>query len=228
MAKYSERNLYANEWIVQRAPRDVWPLVGAWFLTILTLVVAAGVGVLFWWLDDRGTLAFMPLGLIAVILFGALFLVVFASTIWKNIVFVNTEYILTNRRFICSKGVFHKKVKDIPLLEIQGVYIDVPFFGRIFNFGTIFIRTSKGRIRPFRVQNAEEFKTTVLGQVDMFERERLADQSKWTAEALLRGAGGYNPYAMYMPVPQMPAQQQSHSTSGASKGKKKGKKKRRY
>jgi uncharacterized membrane protein YdbT with pleckstrin-like domain len=140
---------------------------------------------------------------------------------------VNTEYILTNRRLICSKVVFHKKVKDIPLLEIQGVYIDVPFFGRIFNYGTIFIRTSKGRIRPFRVQNAEEFKTTVVGQIDMFERERLADQSKWTAEALLRGAGGYNPYAMYMP-PQPAQQQRPYPTNNQSNGKKKGKKKRQY
>ncbi|MBQ8295830.1 MAG: PH domain-containing protein [Clostridia bacterium] len=209
MGKYSERNLYANEWIVQRAPRDIWPLVWRWVLTVLTFLLVAGSAVLFWWLDKEGIFSFMPLGLIAVIIFGALFLTVLIKTICKVVIFVNTEYVLTNRRLICKKGVFHKKMKDIPLLEIQGVYIDVPFWGRIFNYGNIFIRTSKGNIRPFNVQNAEEFKTTILGQIDLFERERLADQSAWTADAMLRGSRGYNPYAAYMQPMQQGYPQQS-------------------
>ena len=153
MGKYADRNLYEGEYIVEKAPRDVWGLIGWWTLGILC----------FW----------------------ALFIPTIIA-IKKTIIFTHTEIVVTNRRLICKQGVFHTRSKDIPLLKIQGVYVDIGFWGRIFNVGTIFIDTEYGTIR-WRIQDADEFKTTIIGEIDQFERERLASQSIWTAQALLEG-----------------------------------------
>jgi len=182
MAKYAERHLYENEYIVEEAPRDVWGLVGWWCFGISC----------FWML-----------------------LIPLALAIKKSIIFSRTEIVLTNRRLICKQGVFHTQSKDIPLLKIQGVYVDVGFWGKIFNVGTTYIDTEYGTIK-MRLQDADEFKTAVISQIDMFERERLSSQSIWTAQALLQGAkdvpfmdrqsarrtggsnlGGVDPYAGY-------------------------------
>ena len=156
MAKYAERHLYENEYIVEEAPRDVWGLVGWWCFGISC----------FWML-----------------------LIPLALAIRQSIVFSHTEIVLTNRRLICKRGVFHTQSKDIPLLKIQGVYVDVGFWGQIFNVGTAYIDTEYGTIKV-RLQDADEFKTAIISQIDMFERERLSSQSMWTAQALLEGTKG--------------------------------------
>ncbi len=158
MGKYAERNLYEGEYIVEKAPRDVWGLVGWWILGI----------VCFWVL-------FIPT----------------IIAIKETIIFTHTEIVLTNRRLICKQGVFRTRSKDIPLLKIQGVYVDIGFWGRIFNVGTIHIDTEYGTIRC-KIQDADDFKTTIVGEIDHFERERLSSQSEWTAQALLQGMRSMN------------------------------------
>ena len=160
MGRYAERNLYEGEYVVEKAPRDVWGLVGYWTL-----------GILFCWL------LFIPT----------------IIAIKETIIFTHTEIVLTNRRLICKQGVFHTKSKDVPLLKIQGVYVDIGFWGRIFNVGTIYIDTEYGTIK-WKIQDADEFKTTIVGAIDQFERERLSSQSMWTAQALLDGFRAMNPH----------------------------------
>lgn len=104
----------------------------------------------------------------------------------ETIIFTHTEIVLTNRRLVYKQGVFHTKSKDVPLLKIQGVYVDIGFWGRVFNVGTLYIDTEYGTIK-LKLQDADEFKTTVIGAIDQFERERLSSQSMWTAQALLDG-----------------------------------------
>ncbi|MBR2646127.1 MAG: PH domain-containing protein [Clostridia bacterium] len=165
MGRYAERNLYENEWIVEKAPRDVWGLIGWWIL-----------GVLGCWL----------------------LLIPTIYAIKKTVIFTHTEYVLTNKRLICKTGVFHTHSKDIPLLEIQSVYVEVGFWGRIFNVGTMIIKSSRSKPIRLRIQDADDFKTTILSAIDQFELDRLASQSVWTAQAMLRGSKGRNPYGAYM------------------------------
>ncbi len=167
MGKYVERNLYENEWVVEKAPRDVWGLVGWWIL-----------GVLFCWV------LFIPL----------------IKAIKETVIFNTTEFVLTNKRVIYKWGVFHTRALDVPLLKVKSVTVDRGFWGRIFNVGSIHIETPKGSIRE-RLQDAEEFKTAILAQIDQFELDRLSLQADWTAQALLRGSNGVNPYAPKQPQP---------------------------
>ena len=127
---------------------------------------------------------------------GVLFCFLIAPLIWaivETVIFKSTELVLTNRRLIFKRGILRKKTKDIPLPKVKGVSIDVPFWGRVFNWGDIYIDTEYGTMK-YRIQDAEDFRTTVVGQIDQFERDRMAEQSAWMAQALLRGmnnqAGG--------------------------------------
>lgn len=158
MSSYAERHLYEGEYIVEKASRDIWGLVGWWVL-----------GILGCWL----------------------LLIPTIIAIKNTIIFVNMEIVLTNRRLITKQGVFRTRSKDIPLLKIQGVYVDIGFWGRIFNVGTIYIDTEYGEIR-WRIQDADDFKTTIIGEIDQFERERLISQSTWTAQAMLEGMRSMN------------------------------------
>ncbi|MBE7085999.1 MAG: hypothetical protein E7366_02480 [Clostridiales bacterium] len=155
MSKYVERHLYENEYIVEKASRDVWGIVGVWVL-----------GVLFCWL------LFVPL----------------IIAIKETVIFANTELVLTNKRLIKKTGVFHSCAKDIPLTKIQSVHVDVDFWGKIFNVGIIYIDTPKGNFVTARLQDTDEFKNIILGQIDQYENDRMARQADWNAEALLRAA----------------------------------------
>ena len=159
MGSYVEHSLYEGEWVVEKAPRDVWGLVGHWIL-----------GILFCFL-------IVPL----------------VVAIKETIIYNCTELVLTNRRLIFKRGVFHIKAKDIPLPKVKGVSVETSFWGRIFNVSTIYIDTEYGTMK-YKIQDAEDFRTTVIGQIDQFERDRLADQSAWMAQAFLRGMKDLNGY----------------------------------
>jgi hypothetical protein len=114
----------------------------------------------------------------------------------ETVIFNHTELVLTNRRLIFKRGVFNIKAKDIPLPKVKGVSVQVTFWGRIFNWGVVYIDTEYGTMK-YKIQDAEDFKTTVIGQLDQFERDRMAEQSAWMAQALLRGMNNNSPRGQY-------------------------------
>lgn len=162
MAKYSERYLNEDEWVVEKAKRNPWPLVGCWIL-----------GVLFFWV------LFIPL----------------IYAIVRTVVFKKAELVLTNMRLICKRGVFNTESKDVTLPKVQGVYVNEGFWGKVFNVGTIHIDTAYGPIEA-EIQDAEDFKSAINGQVEQYKLDHLAKQAQWTAQEMKRGTQGRNPYAI--------------------------------
>jgi membrane protein YdbS with pleckstrin-like domain len=53
-----------------------------------------------------------------------------------------TIYAATNRRVLCQTGILSKSYVDCPLGKVQTVYLDVPLFGRMNNFGTVRVATA--------------------------------------------------------------------------------------
>lgn len=53
-----------------------------------------------------------------------------------------TLYAATNRRVLCQTGVISKSYVDCPLGKVQTVYLEIPVFGRMNNFGTLRIATA--------------------------------------------------------------------------------------
>ena len=130
-------------------------------------------------------------GLVGAWIWGILFCwLLFIPTIIaikKSIIFSHTELVLTNRRIVRKAGVFHTKAVDVPLDKILDVAVEVTFWGRIFNTNKIRITTAQFIIME-KICNADDFKSTILNQVDKFEEERYARQAarqaRWTAQAM--------------------------------------------
>jgi len=53
-----------------------------------------------------------------------------------------TIYAITTRRIIRQTGIIGKAYTDCSLRRVQAVYVDIPLWGRIFNFGTLRIATA--------------------------------------------------------------------------------------
>ena len=176
MGKYVEKHLYDNEWIVEKAKRDKWGLIGRWSLTVFVLA-ACLVAVIFA-LKTGSLYLWIAAGVV-----GVVFLFPFISAIKATIIFNYTELMLTNKRIVRKSGVFHTKAFDVPLSKILNVYVETTFWGRVFNTNVIRITTAIGIIID-RLADADEFKNTILGQIDQFEEERLARQATWTAQAM--------------------------------------------
>jgi uncharacterized membrane protein YdbT with pleckstrin-like domain len=176
MGKYVERSLYENELIVEKAQRDKWELIGSWVLVTMWLCAVAVL--LFFWFDKKNMIFLIGSGIIAFFLLFALI-----SAIKKSIIFDCTELVLTNKRIIRKSGVFHTKAFDVPLNKIQNVYVETTFWGRVFNTNKIRITTTIGIIVD-KLENADDFKSTILGQIDHLDEARLARQAMWTAQAM--------------------------------------------
>ena len=121
------------------------------------------------------------------ILFCWLLLIPTIRAIIKTVVFSHTELVLTNRRIVRKSGVFHTKAVDVPLDKVLDVAVSTTFWGRVFNTNRIRITTAQFIIIE-KICNADDFKSTILNQVDKFEEERYARQAarqaRWTAQAM--------------------------------------------
>ncbi len=176
MGKYVEKCLYDNEWIVEKAKRDKWGLIGRW--TLVVFLFAAAVTALYFAIKTQNTYLWIATAVAAV-----LFLFPFIFAIKATIVFNCIELIVTNKRIVRKSGVFHTQAFDVPLSKISNVYVQTTFWGRIFNTNRIRINTAIGVIVD-KLADADDFKNTILGQIDQFEEERLARQAAWTARAM--------------------------------------------
>lgn len=118
------------------------------------------------------------------ILFCWLLLIPLIMAIKATVVFTHTELVLTNKRIVRKMGVLHTKAFDVPLNKIVNVYVETTFWGRVFNTNKIRITTQFGVIVE-RIRNADDFKNTILAQIDYFEEARLSRQAAWTAQAMM-------------------------------------------
>ena len=119
------------------------------------------------------------------ILFCWLLFIPLIIAIKETVVYNHTELVLTNRRIVRKSGVFHTRAFDVPLTKIVSVYVETTFWGRIFNTNKIRITTVFGVIVD-KIENADDFKSMILGELDQFEEARLARQAAWTGQAMAR------------------------------------------
>ena len=122
--------------------------------------------------------------ILGILFFWVLFIPLIIA-IKETIVYTHTELILTNKRIVRKSGVFHTKAFDAPLNKILNVYVETTFWGNVFNTNKIWISTERGVIIE-RIEHADDFKSTILGQIDAFEEARLARQAVWTAQAMAK------------------------------------------
>ena len=132
---------------------------------------------------DKNGLFLLGAWIKGILFFWLLFIPLFKA-IAATIRFKNIELGITNKRIIGKVGVFNTQTLDAPLNKIQNVGEKQTFFGKIFNFSTITISTAAGEYVFDCIKSGSQFKGMVMGQIDQYEEDRIAQQASQMANAM--------------------------------------------
>lgn len=98
--------------------------------------------------------------------------------------FKHIELAVTTKRVIGKIGVANTQALDAPLNKIQNVGVTQPFFGKLFNYGTVTVTTAAGEFKFGAIKQADAFKRMVMSQIDQFEEDRIKQQADQMAKAM--------------------------------------------
>jgi len=124
------------------------------------------------------------LGLLTAVLFlGGL-----AFLAWGTLRYLNTEFVLTNRRVVQVEGVVNKRATDSSLEKINDAVLSQSIFGRIFGFGDLDVLTAaEAGIERFRmIIDPIGFKRAMLDAKHEYEVDM--ERSGWQPSPPIRAA----------------------------------------
>jgi uncharacterized membrane protein YdbT with pleckstrin-like domain len=147
---FIEKNLANNERIVYRAKLHWWIYGPSIILLILGVVVFA--------LGERSEVVKIIGGLLVLI---SLFAFVSAYTRASA-----SEFAITNRRIMMKTGITKRRLIELQLNRSEGLVIDQGIIGRIFNYGTIVIRTGTLEESFSPVADPYEFKRQINNAIE--------------------------------------------------------------
>lgn len=136
-----------------------WIILWAPALTILSFYISAFRGVFTYRTIDE-TLAYLISSL--------LYTIIFLFLLYHHL--RAAEFIITNKRILMKTGQFNIKSVNTSLTKIKCIKVLQGPIGKIFNFGSIFIRDSRGINTTFMfVRNPIEFREKAQEQRDLIQ-----------------------------------------------------------
>jgi hypothetical protein len=199
---YADTLLSTGERITHRV-RQHW-LVLLWGARIPIAALVASLLILVLSSAASATgLASQLLGLLTAVLFigGLVFLA------WATLRYLNTEFVLTNRRVVQVEGVVNKRATDSSLEKINDAVLTQSIFGRMFGFGDLDVLTAaEAGIERFRmIIDPIGFKRAMLDAKHEYEVDM--ERAGWQPSPPIRAAGGSSttPAGSGAPGPTAPA-----------------------
>jgi hypothetical protein len=178
---YADSLLSTGERITHRV-RQHW-LVLLWGARIPIAAIVAALLLLILSSNVTGTARDL-LGILTAILFvGGL-----AFLAWGTLRYLNTEFVLTNRRVIQVEGVVNKRATDSSLEKINDAVLTQSIFGRVFGFGDLDVLTAaEAGIERFRmIIDPIGFKRAMLDAKHEYEVDM--ERSGWQPSPPIRAA----------------------------------------
>jgi hypothetical protein len=122
------------------------------------------------------------------LLTAALFIGGLAFLGWATLRYLNTEFVLTNRRVVQVEGVVNKRATDSSLEKINDAVLTQSIFGRMFGFGDLDILTAaEAGIERFRmIIDPIGFKKAMLDAKHEYEVDM--ERSGWQPSPPIRAA----------------------------------------
>lgn len=98
----------------------------------------------------------------------------------------STKLAITNRRIIGKQGVFGSYSLDYPIEKIDSVSVNIPFFGKLFHYGDIEIKSTNAEIGLVfeGVTNANEFRNALTAAIARNADEARKAQANEIANAM--------------------------------------------
>ena len=178
---YADSLLSTGERVSHRA-RQHW-LVLLWGARIPIAAIIAALLLLILSQNVTGTARDLLSILTAVLFIGGL-----AFLAWATLRYLNTEFILTNRRVVQVEGVVNKRATDSSLEKINDAVLTQSIFGRIFGFGDLDILTAaEAGIERFRmIIDPIGFKRAMLDAKHEYEVDM--ERSGWQPSPPIRAS----------------------------------------
>jgi len=130
---------------------------------------------LHWWIYGRGVLLLL-LGIVVFALWGKTVVVEIAAGLLALIGLVTllsayirasaSEFAVTNRRIMMKTGIASRRLTELQLNRSEGLIIDQGIIGRMFNYGTIIIRTGGLEETFSPVADPYEFKRQINNAIE--------------------------------------------------------------
>jgi hypothetical protein len=124
------------------------------------------------------------------ILTAVLFIGGLAFLAWGTLRYLNTEFVLTNRRVVQVEGVVNKRATDSSLEKINDAVLTQSIFGRMFGFGDLDVLTAaEAGIERFRmIIDPIGFKRAMLDAKHEYEVDM--ERSGWQPSPPIRATSG--------------------------------------
>lgn len=115
---------------------------------------------------------------------------VLPAAISKTISLAASELAVTNKKLISKFGLINTKSMDAPLNKVQNISVSSGLFGKIFGYGHITISTASGKFIYRNVKQADEFKTLVMSQIQVYEEDEFKRRAEEIAKAMMMNQQG--------------------------------------
>jgi len=170
MSKYVEQNVGKDEGLILEAKVHWTTLVPPIIILIIGLIglsggTASG--------SSDAAPAFMVFFFFAIII-----------AIPRIIRMFTTELAFTNKKVLGKVGLINTKALDAPLNKINNVSVSSGLGGKIFGYANILITTSSGSFPYKGIAGANNFKTSLMEQIDQYDEDRIKKQAEEMARAI--------------------------------------------
>ena len=91
---------------------------------------------------------------------------------------------ITNKKVYGKIGILHTRRLDSPLNKINNVGVTQNLLGKIFNYGTIEIKTSSLLYEFKYISNPNEFLNKLNAQIEQYDEDRIKKQAEEIAKAM--------------------------------------------
>ena len=118
-----------------------------------------------------------------------LLLIPLIKAIIITIAYFHCELAITNKRVVGRVGLIKTESLDTSLNKVQNITVENGFWGKFFGYGTVTIRDAAGMITFAGIKNPEEFKRTLMSQIESYEQDHIKEQAMQMASAM---AGALN------------------------------------
>jgi uncharacterized membrane protein YgcG len=178
---YADSLLSTGERITHRVRQHWFVLLWGARIPIAAIIAALLIVVLSQ--NVTGTARDLLSLLTAVLFIGGL-----AFLAWGTLRYLNTEFVLTNRRVVQVEGVINKRATDSSLEKINDAVLTQSIFGRMFGFGDLDVLTAaEAGIERFRmIIDPIGFKRAMLDAKHEYEVDM--ERSGWQPSPPIRAA----------------------------------------
>lgn len=170
MSKYVDQNIGRDEELVLEAKVHWTTLIPAIIILLIGVIGLSG-----------GTVSGSSDALPA---FMAFLIIALFIAIPRIIRIFTTELAFTNKKVLGKKGLINTNALDAPLNKINNVAVSSGLGGKIFGYANIIITTSSGSFPYKGIASANNFKTSLMEQIDKYDEDRIKKQAVEMAQAI--------------------------------------------